>query len=444
MNKNYNIIEVTKDNKDEYLSSIVQLEQVVLSNMEQNGKVGQLFITGKDGIEEYIDSDSNHVLIAVTKENEKQQVISASYITQGQIDFTYNDITKYFKYGSDYQEYVKSKYSEDEYKKLIRKVYIDKICAFKYARDAILHELGILKNPKTSEQEKNEIILGLIEQEYNDPQNQFHEKSEIRDNLNKYMSLYMKNVKNNLKAYQEFYWVDFEYLKQYFKKDSLQGIKESDVDSTIKAYDKILQYQKYKIYDRTSCKNMSKYYGANTQNTVELDTYITHPNSREKGIARILVLEGIKKSVNRILENQDNKEIFLVSTLHEENLSSKYVSEFFGLNDFLFLNRRSGRDRQVHILGMKREEFPKYIAMMEKKIAVLYDYNPNKILISENERKKILQEQIKYETEELQRLNGIKDIGKKKKYKGYIKGKQTKIQALQELMEKGHTLNQEL
>ena len=444
MNKNYNIIEVTKDNKDEYLSSIVQLEQVVLSNMEQNGKVGQLFITGKDGIEEYIDSDSNHVLIAVTKENEKQQVISASYITQGQIDFTYNDITKYFKYGSDYQEYVKSKYSEDEYKKLIRKVYIDKICAFKYARDAILHELGILKNPKTSEQEKNEIILGLIEQEYNDPQNQFHEKSEIRDNLNKYMSLYMKNVKNNLKAYQEFYWVDFEYLKQYFKKDSLQGIKESDVDSTIKAYDKILQYQKYKIYDRTSCKNMSKYYGANTQNTVELDTYITHPNSREKGIARILVLERIKKSVNRILENQDNKEIFLVSTLHEENLSSKYVSEFFGLNDFLFLNRRSGRDRQVHILGMKREEFPKYIAMMEKKIAVLYDYNPNKILISENERKKILQEQIKYETEELQRLNGIKDIGKKKKYKGYIKGKQTKIQALQELMEKGHTLNQEL
>ena len=411
MNKNYNIIEVTKDNKDEYLSSIVQLEQVVLSNMEQNGKVGQLFITGKDGIEEYIDSDSNHVLIAVTKENEKQQVISASYITQGQIDFTYNDITKYFKYGSDYQEYVKSKYSKDEYKKLIRKVYIDKICAFKYARDAILHELGMLKNPKTSEQEKNKIILGLIEQEYNDPQNQFHEKSEIRDNLNKYMSLYMKNVKNNLKAYQEFYWVDFEYLKQYFKKDSLQGIKESDVDSTIKAYDKILQYQKYKIYDRTSCKNMSKYYGANTQNTVELDTYITHPNSREKGIARILVLEGIKKSVNRILENQDNKEIFLVSTLHEENLSSKYVSEFFGLNDFLFLNRRSGRDRQVHILGMKREEFPKYIAMMEKKIAVLYDYNPNKILISENERKKILQEQIKYETEELQRLNGknIKD-----------------------------------
>lgn len=437
MNKNYNIIEVTKDNKDEYLSSIAQLEELVLKNMEKNGKVGQLFITGKDGIEEYIDTDSNHVLIAVTGKNPKKQVISAAYITQGQIDFTYNDITKYFKYGNEYLEYIKSKYSENEFKKVIRKVYIEKICAFKYARNAVLQELGIKENSDVSEQEKNEILLKLIDQEYNNPQNQFHEKSEIRDNLNKYMSLYMKVVKKDLRAYQEFYWIDFNYLKKYFNKEKLQGfMNESNLDSTIKAYDKILQYQKYKIYDRTHCQNMSQYFGANTENTVELDTYITRPDSRENGIARILVLEGIKKSINRILKNKDNKEIFLVSTLHEENLSSKYVSEFFGLKDYLFLNRRSGRDRQVHIWGMKREEFPKYIATMEKKIAVLYDYNPSKILITEEERRKIIQEQIEYEVQELQRLKGIKDIGKMKKYKGYIDGKQTKIQNLQELMER--------
>ena len=94
MGKDYEVFEVTKDNEKDYLQEIVNLENLVLENMEQEGKIGQLFTTGEEGISEYIKSKSNHVFIA-TKNNDNK-TISAAYITQGQIPFTYNDITKYF------------------------------------------------------------------------------------------------------------------------------------------------------------------------------------------------------------------------------------------------------------------------------------------------------------------------------------------------------------
>ena len=116
MSKDYEVFEVTKENEQDYLQGIVNLEELVLEKMEKEGKRGQLVTTGAEGISEYINSKSNHVFIA-TKSNENKNVISAAYITQGQIPFTYNDITKYFKSNEDYQKYVKSQYSEKEYKK---------------------------------------------------------------------------------------------------------------------------------------------------------------------------------------------------------------------------------------------------------------------------------------------------------------------------------------
>ena len=122
MYNNYKILEVTKENEQQYLPDIVELEETVLKKMEQEGKKGQLFITGEEGISEYIHSDSNHVMIAVTNST-INPTISATYITQGQIDFTYNDITKYFKCGEDYQKYVKSKYVGNEFEKAVREAF---------------------------------------------------------------------------------------------------------------------------------------------------------------------------------------------------------------------------------------------------------------------------------------------------------------------------------
>ena len=454
MKANYEIIELTKENEKQYLAGVVELEKDVLEKMEKAGKIGQLFITGEEGIHEYVESPSNHVMIA-TSNKDGNKVISAVYITHGQVDYTYNDITKYFKSDDKYQEYVKSKYYDDIYERAIREVYIEKICGFKYARDIILGKMNIMNLKQSSEKIKNEKFLELIDNERNNPENGFHEKSNIREQLNLYMSLYMKRIRHDSKRYQDFYWIDFDTMKKQLaklehkndsgclsktKNENLDKILEDigTYDSTIETYDKILGYQKYKIHDISHCTDMSKYYTANTSNTIEIDTYITHPDNREKGIARILVLEGLKKSLAEVTKKSGNKNIFLVSTLHEDNLSSKYVSEFFGLKDYIFVNRRNGRDRQVHIFGMKKDEVPNYIEQMEKKIAVLYGYNPRNIKITDDDRKEIIKEQIKYESSELQRLNSIKRFDTHKKYTGYIKCKESKIQTLQGLLNDVH------
>lgn len=101
---NLKIKELTKENEEKYLDKVAQLEKIVLAAMEKDGKIGQLFITGKEDISEYVHSKQNTVMIAV---DSNENVQSATYITQGQKAFTYNDITKYFKYGEGYKKYVK-------------------------------------------------------------------------------------------------------------------------------------------------------------------------------------------------------------------------------------------------------------------------------------------------------------------------------------------------
>lgn len=101
------VIELTKENEEQYLDQIVELEQITLEVMKREGREGQLFATGKEDISEYIHSNENSVIVAV---NESGKVEAATYITQGQYPFTYNDITKYFKYGEQYIQYVKSQY----------------------------------------------------------------------------------------------------------------------------------------------------------------------------------------------------------------------------------------------------------------------------------------------------------------------------------------------
>mgnify|MGYP003314086350 CR=1 FL=1 len=89
MYQGYDIIEVTNDNEAKYLNGIGELENEVLKQMNNEGKTGQLFITGIEDISKYINSCSNNVYIA-TKNHD---VVSAVYVTRGQNYFTYNDIT---------------------------------------------------------------------------------------------------------------------------------------------------------------------------------------------------------------------------------------------------------------------------------------------------------------------------------------------------------------
>ena len=425
------VIELTEENENQYLDQIDELEQKTLELMIAEGREGQLFATGKEDISEYVHSDENTVIIA-TDENGRLE--AATYITQGQKPFTYNDITKYFKYGDRYKEYVRSKYNnEKQYKKDLREMYIIKIKAFEHAKKRIL-----------SENEKYNSLSQFLQDEVE--ANGFHEKSELREKINKYMSEYIiKNYDKDIQnKYEQFYWISLEDIsKEYGKKLDKLDANMQDYEQFIRLqleYEEILRNGQLKIYEQPTFDE-EKYYSANTNNAVELDTYITSANSRSNGVARIIVFEGIKKHMERHFKKSDNNEIFLCSTLHRDNLSSKYVSEFFGLTDSLYVNRRQERDREVHICRIPREQAMEYLVEMSDKLAVLYGYNPNQKHITESIRRKILEQQLEYEEKEFARLTRAKSTDKK--FNGinvkFIESKLQKIAQLKQTIEKLNT-----
>lgn len=415
------VVELTKENEEKYLNQVAELEQVVLESMKKEGREGQLFATGKEDISGYVQSKENTVMVAV---NEDDEVEAATYVTQGQKPFTYNDITKYFKYGDKYKTHIKTQYPEkNAYKKDLLDTYQLKLKAYQYARDKIL-----------SEHPEVESINQYLEQEMQ--ANGFHEKSELREMVNQYMSEYIETLdKRTQENYERFYWITTEDIEMEFDrkiKSPSQDIQEYE-QFIQKEYETIIKRGKLKIYEQPEFKE-EQYYSANTGNSIELDTYITSPQNRNSGIARIIVYEGIKKHMEEYFKNPDNSEIFLCSTLHRDNLSSKYVSEFFGLTDSLYVNRRQGRDREVHMCRIPREKAMEYLVSMSDKLAVLYGYNPNQKHITQETRKRVLKEQIEYETREFKRLVTARPTNKK--FKGNINNKKRKIRRLKEELEK--------
>ena len=354
-------IEVTETNEKEYLSQIVTLEEEVFKKMIEEGKEGQLFTTGEEGISEYIHSDENTVMVAVDENN---KVKAATYITQGQKPFTYNDITKYFKAGDGYREYIKSQYENDaKYKNDLLETYGRKIEAFEFAKNKILEEHPEFKD-----------IGEYLEKEIQE--NGFHEKSNLREKINQYMSEFIIDNygEKGKENYEHFYWITSKNISKEFDKpipEKKQSMEE---------YEKILEREKLIIHEQPSFDE-KQYYTANTENSIELDTYLTAPDSRNSGLTSQIVFEGIKKHISKFFENSENQEIFLCSTLHRENDNSRYVSEFFGLKDNLFVNRRQGRDREVHICRITREEVPEYLKDVSNRLQELLNgtqiYNQN-------------------------------------------------------------------
>ena len=430
------ILEVTKENENRYLQKISELEIKVLENMEKQGKNGQLFITGKEDISEYVNSKNNTVMVAVDKDD---NVIAATYITQGQNMFTYNDITKYFKSSPEYNKYVKSQYNNEmDYKKDVLEAYETKISAYLYARDKVLNEYPQYSNI-------NEFLEAELASE-----GHFDEKSELREKIISYMSEYIKNKsdkegKKVNKQYEKFFWMTADdVFKIIYGKDNKNNKKMNEIiiesENLLqpeKEHQQVFKNAKLKIYETPEFEQ-KKYFKANTNNSIEIDTYITDPNNRSQGLARKLVFEGIKKHLENNEKEIDTEDVFLCSTLHRDNVSSKYVSEFFGLKDSLFVNRRQGRDREVHITGIKRKDIEKYLTGIAEKLAILYGYNEENMDISDERQEEIIKEQLQYEKSEYKRLNKVRHSSDK--YKGTIRNMVSKSVKIEKLKNRLVTL----
>ena len=413
-NNSLKTVEVTRENEPNYLAQIGQLEEIVLKKMLENGRVGQLFTTGVEDISQYIHSKENSVFV-ITDENDT--VLATTYITQGQKIFSYNDITKYFKYSENYQNYVLSLYDNKiAFLKSAIRAYVEKIKAFKYARNIILAQ-----NNATS-------ITTLLKKEI--ITNGYDEKSKLREQLSNYMAHYIETNCNSKDKndYEKFYWFSIQNIERIateigIKFDLTNYLNAAD-EKNIKEYENTLKAGQLIIYE-TPTFNEQNYFNANPNNSIEIDTYLTLPDVQGNGLSKIIVFEGIKKHIENFFADQNNNELFLCSTLHRDNLPSKYVSEFFGLTDSLFVNRRQGRDREVHICKITRVEYKQYLYKMQAKLAFLYNYNPDAIIFDAATLQLVKKEQQRYNEREIARLESMKNLSTNNSL--ILENKRTKI-----------------
>lgn len=359
------IIEITKENWLQYKERMLKLEEDVKSDMVQKG-IGDLFFTTGEDIKDYAIDPRHHVYVM---EDENGKLISQVYIIgpSSHIQGDYSDLPKYFTMDEDYQTYLrKTVYSSnEEYESVKSEFYKYKLKAFAYALTKIYGTLDLEKF--------NQDLVNQINSETH-----FDERTELRRNINAYMSEYMSKI-NASELYRQFYW----------------STNPNPSDELSSSYDKFLDASKITVYNN-QVQNKEPYYNSNVDNTIELDTYITSPEARKAGAAKILSFIGLSKTIEEFFQNSKSDYLYLSITLHKNNYLSENVAHFFGFEDYIDLERRSGIERNVCMKCLTRNNYKSYIEELAKKLSYFYGFGY--IEITEEEKRKFDEERQSHNT----------------------------------------------
>ena len=160
--------------------------------------------------------------------------------------------------------------------------------------------------------------------------------------------------------------------------ESIETLVISDNVKRINAYafrdlfnlkDSILPNEEGFNYLTLKSENFKKYFDANPFNTIELDTYMVHPEYRKKGLGTIVTFEGLKIQIEKLLRKRPNlKEIFISATIHQDNIPSKRVIQSFGDFDTLYVKRRTGINREVHFCKIEKDKLDEFMRRIERKV----------------------------------------------------------------------------
>ena len=376
----YNIYEIKEVKNSEQLKQLAneidELEKYVHNELDERKLGYYYFTTGFDDIQNYIkDKD---VTVMVCQEND-EKIIAASYITQGQGFYTYNDLTKYFKFNEEFKKYGKSKYSPEELCSIEYETYMKKIEGYKYAKERITEELNITDLVGHCKEEK---VKGT-----------FDEKNKVRERVNRYICDYFRYKDKDrigLIELDRFYLLKFSDLQNCEDKEIKDRCnKETEENKSLyKEYDDLID-----LFDLSDAilpddQNLDPqyyktYFDANPLNTIELDTYIVHPQHRHRRLARIVSFEGLKIQKDKLLSKRpDLKEIFINGTVHKENVPSQTVASSFikpiQKNDSniiecgtLYIKRRKGIQRKVYLCKIKKDNLDKVFSKNEDEVKKL-------------------------------------------------------------------------
>lgn len=343
-----NIVEVTESNWEHYRMQMLNLETKVKNDMIRQG-IGDLFFTTGEEIKDYAVDPRHHVYVMV---DENDKVVAQTYLigAGSHIQGDYADLPKYFTMGEDFLQYVRvKKYNNDDasFKLMAHNVYKVKLYAFKYALEQIYGSQNFSKFLDDLEAERSSAT-------------HFDERTPLRRQINKYMSEKMNQLKME-ELYRQFQTVDSNFANY-------------DGDPEVaNAYDSFLEASRVTVYGK-QMENPAEYFEAGVYNTIEVDTYITDPESRRKGSAKILSTIALNKTITEFFEKNNSDVLYLSITLHKDNYLSENVASFFGFKDYIDLERRSNIERKAYMKRVDRATYKEYLSYLNKKLKYFYDY----------------------------------------------------------------------
>ena len=381
--KKYYLFEINEKHtptiQRKYAKEIESLEKYVSDKLQEQGKGHIFFTTGYDDIYSYI--KDRDVTVMECQDN-YYKIISAAYITQGQGLYTYNDLSKYFKFNKEYVDYAKTKYDPKELCSIEYETFMKKIEGYKYAKALIEKELNITDLVSYFQNEKKK--------------GTFDEHDRVREKVNRYIYDYFRDNKDRIgfTELDRFYLLKFSDL-QNCEDNEIRTKCENETEENKKLYEEYGQL--IDLFDLNDSilpdennfeylkrENFKTYFDANPFNTIELDTYMVHPDNRKKGLAKIVTFEGLKIQIKKLLAKRPSlKEIFISATIHQDNEPSKRVTTSFGKFDTLYIKRRTGINREVYFCRIDKKNLQEFIRKNEEKIAKLKDivYRDSNIVI---------------------------------------------------------------
>jgi len=355
-----------------YARELESLENFVSDKLNEELFGYLFFTTGYDDILEYIkDKD---MTVMECQDNDKK-IIAAAYITQKKGLYSYDDLSKYFKFNKEYIEYAKSKYDPKELCSIQYETFMKKIEGYEYAKRHIDNELDI-----------TDLVGHCISEKV---KGTFDEKNKVREKVNRYIYDYFEDDTDaqdriGLTELDRFYLLKFSDLQNCEDKE-IKAKCEKETEENKKLYeeygelidlfdlnDSILPDENGFEYMKS--ENYKKYFDANPFNTIEIDTCIVHPDNRTKGLARIVTFEGLKIQIRKLLKKRPKLEkIFISATVHQENVPLKRIISSFGNFDTLYVKRRTGINREVYFCEIDRNNIEDFIKENERKIQTLKD-----------------------------------------------------------------------
>ena len=381
--KKYYLFEINEKHtptiQRKYAKEIESLEKYVSDKLQEQGKGHIFFTTGYDDIYSYI---KDRDVTVMECQDDYYKIISAAYITQGQGLYTYNDLSKYFKFNKEYVDYAKTKYDPKELCSIEYETFMKKIKGYKYAKALIEKELNITDLVDYFQNEKKK--------------GTFDEHDRVREKVNRYIYDYFRDNKDRIgfTELDRFYLLKFSDL-QNCEDNEIRTKCENETEENKKLYEEYGQL--IDLFDLNDSilpdennfeylkrENFKTYFDANPFNTIELDTYMVHPDNRKKGLAKIVTFEGLKIQIKKLLAKRPSlKEIFISATIHQDNEPSKRVTTSFGKFDTLYIKRRTGINREVYFCRIDKKNLQEFIRKNEEKIAKLKDivYRDSNIVI---------------------------------------------------------------